>query len=82
MAASYHKHAPWRKAFLIPFWVLQLLLELLLIALLALAESALVLWQQDINDDVDDGSLPSDFNNVVDSADHMYVFSPASCCQI
>ena len=80
MAASYHKHAPWRKTFLVPFWVFQLVLELLLIALLALAESALVLWQQDINDDVDDGSLPSDFNNVVDNADHMYVFPPASCC--
>ena len=79
MAASYHKHAPWRKTFLVPFWVFQLVLELLLIALLALAESVLVLWRQDISDEVDDGSLPSDFNNITDNADHMYVFSLASC---
>lgn len=80
--APHHNHAPWRKAFLIPFWILQILLELLLIGLLGLAESVLVIWQRDINDDVNDGSLPSDFVDVVDHADHMYAPPPPPtiCC--
>ena len=78
--APRHNHAPWRKAFLIPFWVLQILLELLMIALLGLAEGALVIWQQNYNNDVNEG-LPSDFNDSVDHADHMYVCPPMTCCQ-
>lgn len=41
---SYHAHAPWRKAVLVPFWTIQLLLELLDLALLALAVGVIVTW--------------------------------------
>jgi hypothetical protein len=40
--ANTHKHSPWRKSVLIPFWTLQLLLEFLMIALFALAIDVLV----------------------------------------
>lgn len=51
---SYHAHAPWRKAVLIPFWTIQLLLELLYLALLALAVGSIVTWEHN-NDNCGDG---------------------------
>ena len=38
--SSNHKHAPWRKSVLIPFWVVQLIFELVIIAALALSVAA------------------------------------------
>lgn len=49
MAASHHKYAPWRRAILVPFWVLQILLMLAISALLGLAIG--VLNQYDANED-------------------------------
>lgn len=51
MIPANHSHAPWRKAILIPFWVVQLGLELIMIALLALAVGVLVHY--DNNNDYD-----------------------------
>ncbi|KAH6706240.1 hypothetical protein BKA61DRAFT_492515 [Leptodontidium sp. MPI-SDFR-AT-0119] len=42
MIPADHSHAPWRKSILIPFWTIQLGLELVMIALLALAVGVLV----------------------------------------
>ncbi|KAK0111254.1 hypothetical protein ONS95_001626 [Cadophora gregata] len=42
MIPADHSHAPWRKTILIPFWTIQLGLELIMIALLSLAVGVLV----------------------------------------
>jgi len=62
-----HKHAPWRKSVLVPFWTLQLLLELLLIAVLGLAEGVLVNYDDFHNNDeiIDE--------NTINHATHMSV---------
>ncbi|CZR58459.1 uncharacterized protein PAC_08351 [Phialocephala subalpina] len=52
---SYHAHAPWRKAVLIPFWTIQLLLELLDLALLALAVGVIVTWVKNKDECSSDG---------------------------
>ncbi|KAF4632775.1 hypothetical protein G7Y89_g5340 [Cudoniella acicularis] len=50
---SKHNHAPWRKAVLIPFWILQLLFMLIMIALLGLSIGLLVTWEKDNDSDSD-----------------------------
>jgi hypothetical protein len=45
---SQHSHAPWRKTVLIPFWVFQIILELLMIAVFALALGVLATYK-DLN---------------------------------
>lgn len=75
MIPADHSHAPWRKAILIPFWVVQLALELLMIALLALAVGVLVRW--DDNDSFNDSYYyPSgdreDLDDAVDRASKVY----------
>ncbi|KAH7333370.1 hypothetical protein BKA65DRAFT_43388 [Rhexocercosporidium sp. MPI-PUGE-AT-0058] len=47
MIPADHSHAPWRKTILIPFWTVQLGLELIMIALLALAVGVLVHYDND-----------------------------------
>ncbi|PVH74037.1 hypothetical protein DL98DRAFT_40463 [Cadophora sp. DSE1049] len=47
MIPADHSHAPWRKTILIPFWTIQLGLELIMIALLALAVGVLVSYDND-----------------------------------
>ena len=46
MSTSHHKHAPWRKSVLIPFWTIQLLFELLMIAALALAVDVVTYYDE------------------------------------
>jgi hypothetical protein len=63
--ANTHKHAPWRKSVLVPFWALQLLLELLLIGVLGLAEGVLVNYDDfNNNDEIID-------ENTINHATHM-----------
>lgn len=64
-----HKHAPWRKSVLVPFWVIQLLFELLLIGDLALAENILINFENYYSDS---DSLPID-DSTIDSAMNMCV---------
>lgn len=70
--ASQHSHAPWRKSLLIPFWVIQLLLEIILIAGLAVAESALVVYHDNYEDTYYDNNDFTLDNNAVRQAQHMY----------
>lgn len=53
---SYHGHAPWRKAVLVPFWTIQLLVGLLDLALLGLAVGIIVRWEHG------NGNCDNDFN--------------------
>jgi hypothetical protein len=46
--APNHIHAPWRKGILLPFWILQLLFEILIIGLLAFALSVLVIGHKNV----------------------------------
>lgn len=72
---SYHAHAPWRKAVLIPFWTIQLLLELVDLALLALAVGVIVTWEHN-NDNCGDGiDCNLDLSDVSTGA-KMYVSPP------
>lgn len=53
MMKDQHKHAPWRKTVLVPFWTIQLLLELVMIGLMGLALGVLVNWDRDFENSVD-----------------------------
>lgn len=68
---SYHAHAPWRKAILIPFWTIQLLIGLLDLALLGLAVGIIVTWEND-NDNCGDG-IDCNFSDNVSTEAKMYV---------
>lgn len=59
--ANDHKHSPWRKSVLIPFWTVQLFFMLVFIALLGLALGVLVTY--DSNDEDWDNSR---FDNIPD----------------
>ncbi|KAN0110570.1 hypothetical protein V8E51_006957 [Hyaloscypha variabilis] len=76
MTASYHSHAPWRKAILIPFWTLQLGFELLMIAVVALAAGYLSTYVDgsDYDQVVDDnGEIYDVDNNTLNVAEHRIV---------
>ncbi len=66
MIPANHSHAPWRKAVLVLFWVVQLLLELVMIALLALAVGVLVTYSDDY-----------DYDDNVERAGKMYEPPPS-----
>jgi hypothetical protein len=75
MTASYHSHAPWRKAILIPFWTLQLGFEFLMIAVVALAAGYLSTYVDgsDYDQVVDDnGEIYDVDNNTLNVAEHRY----------
>jgi len=68
--ANNHKHSPWRKSVLIPFWTLQLFFMLVMIALLALSIGVLV----SVNtDNYDFGEYDGDVDHVVNVATRMCV---------
>jgi hypothetical protein len=69
--SSQHKHAPWRKAVLIPFWCIQLFFELLDIIVLGLAVGVVNEWHNEYDDD--NGVIVTD---TVDTAYKMYVSHP------
>jgi hypothetical protein len=71
---SYHAHAPWRKAVLIPFWTIQLLVGLLDLALLGLAVGIIVNWEHN-NDDCAD-TFDCNYNDNVSTEAKMYVHLP------
>lgn len=48
--ASHHKHAPWRKVVLVPFWIVQIFCMLCFIAIFAYLEEAS--WRPDEDGDV------------------------------
>lgn len=50
MIPADHSHAPWRKSILIPFWTIQLGLELIMIALLSFAVGFLVHYDNNSDD--------------------------------
>jgi hypothetical protein len=69
MSASSHSHAPWRKAILIPFWVLQLGFELFMIVLLVLSVNCL-------SRKVDEGgNIYGADTHALSNAEHMYAIS-------
>lgn len=69
---SSHAHAPWRKAVLIPFWTIQLLVGLLDLALLGLSVGIIVTWEHN-NDNCGDG-IDCNFNDTdVSTEAKMYV---------
>jgi hypothetical protein len=75
MTASYHSHAPWRKAILIPFWTLQLGFELLMIGLLALSVGYLSNYVDDSSySEVvdDDGTIYDVDTHALNIAEHRY----------
>lgn len=76
MTASYHSHAPWRKAILIPFWTLQLGFELLIIGLIALAAGFLNRYFDDTSyiEDGEGDILEVDYADL-DNTEHMYEVS-------
>jgi hypothetical protein len=45
--AKIHNHAPWRKAVLVPFWIVQMLFMIIFIGLLGLALGVLVRYDDD-----------------------------------
>ena len=72
--ANDHKHSPWRKSVLVPFWTVQLLFMLVFIALLGLALGVLVTY--DNNDEDWDDSRFDNFPNpehVVHEARNVFV---------
>lgn len=70
MSASIHFHAPWSKAILIPFWVLQLGFELFMIVLLVLSVS------RPSHKVDEDGNNYGANTHVLSNAEHMYaIFS-------
>jgi hypothetical protein len=70
MSASSHSHAPWRKAILIPFWVLQLGLEIYMMVVLALSVNSLY---HNVNED---GDIYGADTYVRSNAEHVYaIFS-------
>ena len=73
--ATYHSHAPWRKAICIPFWTLQLGFELLMIAVIALAAGYLSTYVDSSGYDevVDDnGQIYEVDNHALNVAEHRY----------
>jgi hypothetical protein len=55
MSTPRHNHAPWRKAILIPFWVVQSCALLGMIGILSLSLGVLASWDDDkLNDALDD----------------------------
>lgn len=75
MTSSYHSHAPWRKAILIPFWTLQLGFELLMIGLLALSVGYLSNYVNDSSySEVvdDDGNIYDVDTHALNNAEHKY----------
>ncbi len=74
MTASYHAHAPWRKAILIPFWTLQLGFEILMIGLVAIAAGYLSHYVDESSYSVvdDNGTLYEVDNHTLNIAEHRY----------
>ena len=64
--ASSHKYPPWRRAILVPFWTLQLLFMLIMIALLAFAVG--ILMKYDNNTDYGLGSYDGAVDQAVDAS--------------
>ncbi len=61
--ANTHKHTPWRKAVLVPFWVCQILLSLFMIAVFALALGVLANYNGSKTSVIVDGQTV-DYNDV------------------
>jgi hypothetical protein len=79
MTASYHSHAPWRKAILIPFWTLQLGFELLLIGVVAVAAGYLSHYEDDSSYVVDEnGTIYQVDNHALNITEHRYGILKAS----
>ena len=73
--ASSHAYAPWRRALLVPFWFIQLLLEVIMIILLALSAGSLA-NPENKNDVVEpDGLGDTNLNNnAINIAQRVYGF--------
>jgi len=76
--ASSHKHAPWRKAILIPLWVIQLLLEGTLIITSAVTIAILASWDENYDGDgvYSDGIYGEMDHQTVHNLTHVYVSHP------
>lgn len=74
MVASYHSHAPWRKAILIPFWTLQLGFEILMIGLVAVAAGYLSHYGDESSYSVVDenGTVYEVDDHALNLAEHRY----------
>lgn len=79
---STHAHAPWRKAVLIPFWTIQLLIGLLDLAILALAVGVIVNWSNNNGDNLDWSDVSTEAKMYVLSSDPIWISANYICSSI
>jgi hypothetical protein len=73
MPGSYHSHAPWRKAVLIPFWILQICFEVVMIGVIAVAAGYLSRYESSPSDIIEvDGSYYEVDDQALNVTEHRY----------